>query len=288
MMSTGPGDGVFDWLAELPLPVGPPDMHMGLRVLSPDQWLPTDALTPVELRWKAELLDAHSGLVMLDAGWEHAVDELLSLMERHLGTRLDRGRRTPLEAAARAVPDDLLLMANEGDGWRLIGGALVFPNQWTLADKMGGTLAEIHEPVDGYAELLSARVDRFFDRFTAGRLVWRRNWFFHDIADFFQPAKRVPLAFTEATRAAELFVRSEWQTLRRLSTSGVIVFTVKTQIAPISELVARPDVAVPMIRYIEAASSRALDNRDALGREQAIVDYLRSAVPESAAEMQQS
>lgn len=288
-MSTAPrADDRFEWMGELPLRIGPPDLDMGLRATSLDRWLPVDSLTPLELRWRAELLDSHPGLVRLDAGWEDAVDELLAMIELHLGRSVGSDGSSGLEAAARAVPDDILLMADEGDGWRLVGGALVFPNQWTLAEKMGRTLAEIHAPVDGYAEILADRVDRFFDRFTPDRLVWRRNWFFHDIADFYRPDKRAYDRFTDVDRAAQLFVRSEWQTLRRLPRSGVIVFTVKTQVAPIAELAARPDVATMMIRFLEAASRRALENKDALGREEAIVAYLRRTLPARVPRLQES
>ena len=271
-----------DWLDELPLPVGSPHLRLGLRSLPRDRWLPTDSFTRAELRQRARLLDEHDDLVMLDAGWEHAVDELLSVMEIHLGRRIERGPWRSLEAAARAVPDDLLLMANTGDGWRLVAGALVFPNKWRLADKMGGTLQEIHSPVDGYDELLAERVDRFFDRLTPDRVVWRRNWFFHDDPTFFLPDRRPPERFNEPERARALYVRSEWQTLRRLAFSGVIVFTVKTQIAPIVELAARPGLARRMIEFLEAASPRSLANKEAHGRHQAIVEYLTLALPEPA------
>lgn len=281
-------DSRFDWLDRLPLPLGPPDLHMGLRALRAEQWLTSDSFTPAELRRKARLLEEHDQLVMLDSGFDGAVDELTELVERHLRRPIDRASRPPLEAIARAVPEDVILMADEGDGWRLVGGALVFPNQWTLAEKMGGTLAEIHEPVDGYAELLSDRVDRFFDRLTAPSVVWRRNWFLHDDPEFFQPEPQPETAFDDPARAGRLFVRSEFQTLRRLASSGVVVFTIKTQQAPISEVATRPELAMSMARFLEAASPRALDNRDALGRERAVIEYLRSALPEASTELQDS
>ncbi len=278
-------DTSYDWLAELPLPLGSPHLRMGLRSLPRDRWLPTDPLTSAELRQRGRLLDEHDDLVMLDAGWDHAVDELLSLMEIHLGRRVERGPWGPLEAAARAVPDDMLLMADSGDGWRLVGGALVFPNHWRLSDKMGGTLTQIHSPVDGYDELLAAKTDRFFDRLTPNRVVWRRNWFFEDDPSFYRPEKLEPIEFAEPERAGGLYIRSEWQTLRRLAFSGVIVFTVKTQMAPTSELAARPDLARRMIDFLEAASPRSLANKQALGRQAAIIEYLRLALPEPALAM---
>jgi len=275
----------YDWLDELALAPGPPDLRMGLRSLPAERWLPTDSFTAAELRQRARLLDEHDDLVLLDAGWDHAVDELQSLIEVQRGRPVERGPWTPLEAAARAVPDDLLLMADTGDGWRLVGGALVFPNKWRLTEKMGGTVTEIHSPVAGYDELLAARVERFFDRLTPDRVVWRRNWFFHDDPSFYLPDRSEPVTFAEPDRAGGLYVRSEWQTLRRLPVSGVIVFTVKTQVAPMVELAARPNLAERMVQFLEAASPRSLANKEALGRERAIVDFLRLSLPQHAAAM---
>lgn len=274
-------DPTSDWLDSLELPPGPPHLRMGLRTLPIDQWLPTDDHTPAELARKAELLEHHDDLVLLDDGWDHAIDELVGLMEISLGRRIDRRKaqsaRELLDAAGRAVPEDLLLMARDDEAWRLIGGSLVFPNQWRLAEKMGRTLAEIHEPVDGYATILSDKVDRFFDRLAVNRIVWRRNWFFHDSAEFFQPDRMTHATFTDPDQVATLTVRSEWQTLRRLAFSGVMLFTVKTQVASMADVAARPHVAEGMARFLEEGSAVSHANKDAAGRVEPIVEWLRAS-----------
>jgi len=140
---------------------------------------------------------------------------------------------------------------------------------------MGQTLAEIHGPVDGYETILSEKVDRFFDRLAVNRIVWRRNWFFHDTAEFFQPDRMTHATFTDVDRAATLTLRSEWQTLRRLAFSGVILFTVKTQVAPMAELAARPQLAEAMARFLEEGSAISHANKDATGRVEPIVEWLR-------------
>ena len=264
-----------DWLDELPLTPGPPDLRLGLRSLPRERWLPFDDDSPAELAYKADLLSEHDDLVLLEDGYDHAVEELVGLMEVHLGHTIERADRSPLDAAGRAVPDDLLVMA-KSDHWRLVGGSLVFPNQWRLSEKIGLTLTEVHEPVDGYGELLADKLDRFFDRLAPNQLVWRRNWFLHDDPEFFQPDRMSMRPCRTADDASMLFVRSEWQTLRRLAFSGVIVFTVKTQVAPIEQLAARRSAAEAMCAFLEAASKRSLTNKDADDRHVAIVDYLRS------------
>ena len=53
------------------------------------------------------------------------------------------------------------------------------------------------------------------------------------------------------------------------------MFTVKTQVAPMSAVLDRPQVAEQMAVFLEKASPRSLDNKHALGRGEAIINYLR-------------
>ena len=117
-------------------------------------------------------------------------------------------------------------------------------------------------------------MDLFFDRLTVDRPAWRRNWFIHDDPGFFKPGAEMSPAITNPAEVDALWVRTEWQTVRRLAHSEAIVFTVKTQVAPISEARARPQVAVDIVQFLEAASERSLRNKHAALRDRAIVSYL--------------
>lgn len=269
-------DPAADWLDDLPLVPGPPDLRMGTRSLDIRHWLPVDSKTPDELLLRRQLLADNDGLVRLVPGHDDAVEELMSLAEIHLQRRFEPSDAPRLEQLAVSVPDDVLILWRDHAHWRLVGGTLLFPNQWTLDEKLGRTVADIHSPVDGYDELLEARVDQFFDRLTAPRPAWRRNWFLHDAPVFFRPDRTSHRAITDAAEIDTLWIRSEWQTLRRLAFSGVIVFTVKTQVAPVRQLAARPLARRQMLEYLEHASERALRNTDVWGRRDAFIDYLRA------------
>ena len=268
-------DPAADWLDDLSLVPGPPDLRMGTRALDIRQWLPVDVHTSSELALRRSILDARDGLVRLVPGHERAVEELMALAGIHLGRRFPPMNVAPLEQLAVSVPDDVLLLWRDHAHWRLVGGTLLFGNQWTLEEKLGRTVANIHAPVDGYSELLEARVDQFFDKLSAARPVWRRNWFVHDDPTFHHPMRTSHRPVSNAEEAGSLWVRSEWQTLRRLAFSGLIVFTIKTQMASMHQVKARPLVASQMVAYLEAASERAIRNIDAAGRENAIIEFLR-------------
>lgn len=269
-----PIDQTADWLDDLPLSPGPPDLRMGTRALDIDEWLPVDAHTPGELTLREEILAQNDGLVRLVPGHDGAVEELMALAGIHLGRQFRPTNLPRLEQLAISVPDDVLLLWRDHAHWRLIGGALLFGNRWTIEDKLGRTVANIHAPVDGYDEVLEARVDRFFDKLSPARPVWRRNWFIHDDPTLHQPQSTVNRVISNPDEVGSLWIRSEWQTLRRLAFSGLIVFTVKTQIASMHQLAARPLVAADMVTYLRAASERALHNTDTFGRRDAIIGFL--------------
>lgn len=269
-------DPTADWLDDLPLHAGSPDLQMGTRALDITKWLPVDAHTAAELVLRETLLETYDGLVRLVPGHDDAVDELMSLAGIHLRRPFEPSSLSPLEQLAISVPDDVLLLWRDHAHWRLVGGALLFGNQWTLEEKLGRTVADIHAAVDGYEELLEARVDQFFDKLSAARPVWRRNWFVHDDPTFHKPEPTPQRSISDPEEVGSLWVRSEWQTLRRLAFSGMIVFTVKTQIASMHQVKARPEIAAKMVAHLEAASDRALANTDVAGRENAIIEFLRA------------
>lgn len=270
-----PIDPTADWLDDLPLVPGPPDLRMGTHALDIREWFPVDAHTATELELRRRLLEEDDSLVRLVPGHEDAVEELMALAGIHLGRRLAPTGVASLEQLAVSVPDDVLLLWRDHAHWRLVGGALLFPNQWTLEEKIGRTVANIHAPVDGYDELLETKVDTFFDKLTAARPAWRRNWFVHDDPTFHLPDRTSHRAISDPEEVASLWIRSEWQTLRRLAFSGRIVFTVKTQVASMDQLAARPLAAAQMVAYLESASERALRNTDTMGRSDAIIEFLR-------------
>ena len=249
---------------------------MGTRALDVTRWLPTDDQTAAEIELRREILATHGAdVVRVIPGHETAITELTSLVEIHLRRRFHESDVPAMEQLALVTAEDMLLMWRDDSHWRLVGGTLLFPNQWSLNDKLGKTVASVHAPVDGYDELLEARVDQFFDRLSAARPVWRRNWFVHDDPTFFQPERMDKREVNDPLQVDQLYVRSEWQTLRRLAFSGLVVFTVKTQVASMSELRARPGVAEQMCVFLENASERSLVNKDVDGRSDAIIDYLR-------------
>ena len=172
-----------------------------------------------------------------DEPWPQAGDpELLALRRRILAGDPDCIQQQPgseamvaevapdgLGALAVSQPDDVCLLA-PAPGWPLVAGAVLFGSHWHLRDKVGRPAAEVHGRVPGYP---AAQVDRFLDRLRPGKVMWRRNVLFHRNGELHAP---VP------TPGEDWWIRSERQTLRRLPSTGAVLFTIATDTAPVSTL----------------------------------------------------
>ena len=146
-----------------------------------------------------------------------------------------------LAEAARAGWEDLCLLQPDGDGqYRLTAGAVAFPTDWRLADKMGLPLTAIHAPIHGYAEQLAAGVDHFCRTLAPGPIFGRANWFIVADAGWRYLPEDAPAArfahVTAANAGETLFVRCERQTLRRLPRTGAVLFTIGVYVARLDRL----------------------------------------------------
>lgn len=140
----------------------------------------------------------------------------------------------PLALLARVAQEDFCLLWRppDADEHILIGAILCFPSRWSLAEKMGNPLIDIHRRVPQYDDSLAPRVQRFFDGVQPGRALVRANWLIHTSAELHQPLTEEVKAALEREPKDRHYLRVERQTLTRLSHSGAVVFGIKTVITP--------------------------------------------------------
>jgi dimethylamine monooxygenase subunit A len=244
-----------DWLDELPLEPGPPWLTMATRNLEPGRWLVVDEERERDLVRKAVLLDECHPEVFaaLDTPAVGAASlEVLELVLEATGQSTVPDDLHPLDAAGRLVQEDLCLMVLRDGAPHLDAASLCFPSYWRLGDKLGRPMADVHGPVAHYAVELEAKVDTFLQRLRPERPVWRRNWSIHDDPAYFLPRPTPP---RDVDPPEGLWLRSERQTLRRLRSADVVLFTIRTQQVPLAVLAERPDVARRLAAAIAAWSA---------------------------------
>ena len=202
-------------------------LAMGLARVPAAEWLKPDS----DLAARAEAFDAHPDAVQLSPDAHTAGEEVAAMV----------GTTGGLAGAARGCWEDLCLLQPDAAGqYRLTAGAVGFPTDWRLADKLGLPLATVHAPIHGYAEQLASGVDHFFRTLPVGPIFGRANWFV--VADWawrYMPADVPEQRFAHVTAAnagETLFVRCERQTLRRLPQTGAVLFTIGIAVAPLGSL----------------------------------------------------
>jgi dimethylamine monooxygenase subunit A len=260
----------------LPFDGGRFRLMMGLMPLPPGDWIEIDRHFAAALVAKRALLETRHGevfaaLAVAEAPAAEALALLAEYLPRHHAATFRRDgdrlrnlataeswdlaqpRLHPLDLAGRLVQEDLCLLLPEGGSCRLVGASLCAPNRWRLADKLGTALTAIHGPVPGYAATLAPAVDRFLARLTPEKPVWRLNWGIADDPAPFQPVPTpAPTPITATTAGERLWLRVERQTLRRLPSTGAILFTIRTHITRLDAAIARAEAAAELAAALRA------------------------------------
>ncbi|TPI31715.1 DUF3445 domain-containing protein [Mesorhizobium sp. B3-2-1] len=264
---------------------------VGLKPMEPANWIEVDGhLLPYLAEKRRLYREIPERVFVEEDGTRAAQQEVLDLLGAYLLERFpDIHRRSdagvavagatshpavpsslagaPLVAASLLVQEDLILMRRGEDGWRLAAGSLCFPSSWSLTEKFGKPLQQIHEPVPGFgpgtrpADL----INRMFDGLQ-GQAVERYNWSIQAGDALYHPLSNVeridratsrPTRFPDGDVKAHAFIRVERQTLRKLPASRDILFTIRIHLDPLAVLARHPDRATLAASF--AAQLEALD-----------------------------
>ena len=267
---------------------------LGLRTRTEAEWLPFDDAFGDAGRRRDQMTERewlfdnrHDETFNALNGSEEAGAEVHDMVIAHLakyhGTvpKEPKHGMHPLEATARMVTEDLLLLKplprkdNEALlDWTLLAAALAFPAHWVLAEKMGKPLADIHEPVPHYAERLETPMDRFFTNMKVGPISHRWNWSVMTSHRLFTPhrSRRTPLA--PGAGLDKIFIRMESQTLRKLPRTGMILFTIRTYAEPLSRWATMPGAVASLLEMLDGMTPEMRDYKGFVMYEDALRTFV--------------
>lgn len=220
------------------------DFSIGLRPIAPEAWLEGGEADPAAR--KDALLAAHPDLVFGETpGSQAGQAEVAELIDAALGPAPDGGGRPALYAAARRVADDLVLMEKRDGAWMVTAVSLSSPTFFTVKEALGRSLAELHGPVNGFAERFLSRVVRIFEGLRPELILERRNWTIVNSGETFTPNSAPVRARIGEIRpedaGRELYIRVERQTLRRLPRTGGALFTIRVWLDPLERVADDPE-----------------------------------------------
>ena len=287
--------------AYLPLQSGRFRLSMGIVSLTLDNWLEPDDFFYKELMEKDSLLTSkYDEVFQARGGSQTAQQEVLNLLTDHmneyhsdllrfcggnifvdklaLSFATETYRKNPLDLAGRIVQEDLCLMAPGSNGYTLEAASLCFPSRWRLLDKIGRPLIDNHSPVPDYKNKLSRPVDRFFDKLTVEKPVWRVNWSLTDDPDLYQPVRKTGVTSIKTINSNNagdrVFLRCERQTLRRLPKTGWILFTIKTYVDKVSALKFQPKSFLDLATLVRDLSPGMQQYKNIAPYKKALLGYL--------------
>tara|TARA_A100001011_G_scaffold390004_1_gene472583 strand:+ start:495 stop:1337 length:843 start_codon:yes stop_codon:yes gene_type:complete len=222
-------------------------MRMGLKSLNHLDWLPlNDAHGPdgerfFQMQLKKKLREKHKEKIFIALPEAYEASEELVLYVKNYFKSLNslpilkqRKDWHPLYYAGFLIPEDLLILEKKNDKWVLTAGSLYFPAHWSLSDKISKKLSSIHDPVPHYKDNLEKAIDKFFDNMIVGPISSRRNWTIQIDNELFVPNRIWDKDLNINQVPRRIFIREEYQTLRKLPKTNSIIFTIRTHLWPIS------------------------------------------------------
>jgi len=198
----------------------------------------------------------------------------------------------PLILLAQLVQEDFTILEydNTDEVWRFASGLAVFSfvemgiNGERSFMKPGADLATIHTPVPGFNPNIYKQVSNYFKALKADNAFWRANWivtplegispFENEIVEGGNAEERTradnlddqtltshALVELGTKSISELAVRTEYQTIFKLPSSGCIVFGIHSYIDPLESLVVTPKAAAMVGRTTENMDEKTLKYR---------------------------
>ncbi|MBE9060514.1 DUF3445 domain-containing protein [cf. Phormidesmis sp. LEGE 11477] len=188
--------------------------------------------------------------------------------------------RSPLDLAARLVQEDLCIMLPAEASYRLAAASVCFPLRWNLKEKLSQPIAQIHQQVPSYADRLARPVNHVFARLKEDYPSLRFNWSIVDSTELHLTQNKHVTGFDPGITARnieeKLWLRVERQTLRRLPISKGILFTIRTYVYPLGQVVKDSKLAVQLADAIRSLHPDMQKYKNLLPFRQALLTYLDS------------
>ncbi len=270
-----------------PAPAGPDAFRwrLGVRPLDLDDWIELGPDADAAIEAKPRLMEQfpHTVFAVLDDDVELESREVADALVTHLrqrwpethGEAILDSTLHPLDAAARLVPEDLVLLV-ERDGQLVFGGGSVcFPNRWDLRSKLGLTMAGVHAPVDRLNDQLEAPIDSFFERLTPDRSFWRLGWGVLDTPEWYTPVDGTAAPRPVSPVPDQMYLRVERETLRRFPVTRCVLFTIRTYVSPVLRSAPSAGVAARLAAALDSLPGDVRDYKDLVATSDALADVLR-------------
>ncbi|MCA1595541.1 MAG: DUF3445 domain-containing protein, partial [Chloroflexi bacterium] len=166
---------------------------------------------------------------------------------------------------------------------RLTAGHLCFGSKWSLEEKIGHDVLEMHAPVPGFAERMGKPSQLLMERLKPGRASERVNWAINATNRLnLDPALRYewePLTrgVTPENAGERCFLRIERQVFHRLPRTGALLMTIHTYVHSIADVAVNAERRRRLASVLRSAPAATLDYKGISPFAAALIGYLEKA-----------
>lgn len=184
-----------------------------------------------------------------------------------------------IAASTLLEPDVVLLRVDEQNRPITVGGCVCFPSSWSLPEKLGLSIAEVHEVVPGMNAVLGERVDRLMLALKAGEGWVRSNWSSKASSERnHHPQQPLP-EMSLPLDPGRVWLRREHQILFRLPETGGIVFGIRLEHTSLRQVLNDPEMARRWARGLQTMPAELLSYKRLLEARQELVQLLTGPTP---------
>ena len=189
----------------------------------------------------------------------------------------------PLMTFARFVQEDITLLHRDSYGtYKLVAGCVCFPSNWSVSQKLGKSVREIHAPIPELNSRIGDKIDTALDRLLPERPLARVNMLINinptlsQFPELGGTTSFVGPKLTDQTIGDVLWLRNEYETLSKLPLSDDIVFTIRTHQTRLRDV--PPEVAAHLAAMHREMPLAYLSHYRKLseGEHKMLIDYLDS------------
>lgn len=249
---------------------------MGLTLGDLSQFFQTEDATGRVLAQRSVLLDdvtQRSKYVALPTAADAAALETIDLaIAMGVSINQDLALLEQMLSLGRSWEPDFVWMHPDSNGiHRLVGGIVCFPSSWSIEEKMGLTMAEIHSPVPGLNAQLGNKIETFLTRLQPGVVWTRENANFTSDSELNHHVEIPVRKLTDDVSIPEFWVRLEHQLLMKLPRSGSVLFGIRVECVSAAEILKDQTARSRLERLFRTISSDAAEYKGiAVAREKLV------------------
>lgn len=278
--------------------------NMSLKRLEPDYWLELESTYRERISQRRQIYALHGKRVIDELpGSEAASKELMEMVIQYLCLRYpqqfeyDEWTSTfrnhilnstvnistvhPLVFLLENVPEDFLITQEDPDTGLYTLRAAVSTSAvgWNISQKIGKPLHEIHGPVPDYKEKMAFSMDRYFSKMPCNKPIQRGSWGLEIGEPLYLQTDEFDWSHRQHQNPnlplSDIYMRVDWQTLRRLPKSRAIVFNFKALFTPVTDFRNEPFIPKLLLKVLLEGKKAILEYKGTWHIEHKVIPALR-------------